>query len=128
MYLFIKVTTVAGFSIFTSRNKVVAKVIFLHLSVIHSVHGGMGSASVHARIPPPKEQTPQSRHPHHCPLEQRPPRADTPPRSRDTPGADTPPEQTPGSRHPPRKQTPSYDLRAAGMHPTGMHSCYPCNS
>ena len=38
---------------------VVAKVIFLHLSVIHSVHGGgEGSASVHAGIPPPPDQTP----------------------------------------------------------------------
>ena len=33
--------------------------------------------------------------------------------------ADTPPEQTP----PPGKQTPAYGLRAAGTHPTGMHSC-----
>ena len=39
--------------IITGRNEVVAKVIFLHLSVIHSVHGGRGSASVHAGIPPP---------------------------------------------------------------------------
>ena len=26
-------------------------------------------------------------------------------------------------RHPPGKQTPAYGLRAAGTHPTGMHSC-----
>ena len=35
------------------------------------------------------------------------------------PGADTPPR----SRHPPPKQTPAYGQRAAGTHPTGMHSC-----
>ena len=57
-------------AIFTVRNQV-AKVMFLHLSVI-SVHKG-GSASVHAGIPPrptpppgsrhPPEHTPQTRHP-----------------------------------------------------------------
>ena len=48
-----------------------------------------------------------------------------------TPGS-TPPEHThPPRPHPPpfrstpppRKQTPAYGLRAAGTHPTGMHSC-----
>ena len=34
------------------------------------------------------------------------------------PGADTPP-----GPDPPGKQTPAYGLRAAGTHPTGMHSC-----
>ena len=42
----------------------------------------------------------------------------TPPGSR-PPRADTHPEQTP----PPGKQTPAYGQRAAGTHPTGMHSC-----
>ena len=57
---------------------------------------------------PPWEQTPRSRH---CPpWEQTPP----PPRSRHRP----PWEQT----HPPRMETPAYGQRAAGMHPTGMHS------
>ena len=51
----------------------------------------------------PREQTPspQSRH--------QPPRADTHP----------PREQTP-----PGKQTSAYGQRAAGTHPTGMHSCF----
>ena len=89
----------------TGRNEVVAKVIFLHLSVILFT-GGRGSASVHAGIPPPREQT--------TPPDQTPLGADTPPR------ADTPPEQTP---RPPGKQTPTYGLRAAGTHRTGMHSC-----
>ena len=30
----------------------------------------------------------------------------------------------PGPGNPPRKQTPAYGLRAAGTHPTGMHSCF----
>ena len=42
----------------------------------------------------------------------------TPPRTRQTPPG-------PG-RPPPGKQTPPYGLRAAGTHPTGMHSCFNC--
>ena len=71
----------------TGRNEVVAKVIFLHLSVIHSVHRGEGSASVHAGMPPP-------------------PRADPPSRHTTTPLPDTPREQTPPGSRPPREQTP----------------------
>ena len=84
----------------TGRNEVVSKDIFLHLSVIHSVHRG-GSASMHAGIPPgpdtpPPEQTPpRTRHPP-------PPRSRHPHPRADPLGADTPQEQTPpGSRHPP---------------------------
>ena len=75
-----------AFILITGRNEVVAKVIFLHLSVIHSVHRG-GSASVHAGIPPP-------------PGPGRPPRTrQTPPGTRQTPPG-------PG-RHPPgTRQTP----------------------
>ena len=56
--------------------------------------------------------TPKSRHP---------PRADTPP----PPRADTLPPRAdnPKSRHTP----PAYGQRAAGTHPTGMHSCCLCN-
>ena len=45
-----------------------------------------------------------------------------PPRIRQTPPdqADHPPDQA----DPPGKQTPAYGLRAAGTHPTGMHSCH----
>ena len=99
--------------IITGSNEVVAKVIFLHLSVILFTGGVCLSAcwdTPRSRYPP--EQTP--------PQEQRPPRADTP----HPPGVDTPQEQTtreqtpttreqippradpPGSRHPPWKQTP----------------------
>ena len=73
---------------FTGRNEVVAKVIFLHLSVILFTGGG-GLPQCMLGCQPP-----QSRH-----LSQ---------------------EQTP----PPGKQTPAYGLRAAGTHPTGMHSCF----
>ena len=80
--------------VITGRNEVVAKLIFLHPSVIHSVHGGGG--------------LPQ------CMLGYHPPGSRHPPKQ-----THTPQEQTP----PPRKQTPAYGLRAAGTHPTGMHSC-----
>ena len=63
--------------IFTGRNEVVAKVIFLHLSVIHSFHRGGVCLSACWDVTPP----PGSRH--------TPPGADTTP-----PGPD-PPEQTP---------------------------------
>ena len=73
--------------IFTGHNKVVAKVMFLLVSVILLTGG---SASVHAGIPPPR-----SRHPPGAD----PPGADTPLRAdipgADPPGADTPKEQTP---------------------------------
>ena len=82
---------------------------------------------MHAGIPPPLAPDP----PEHSPSEQTPPRADTPPGPEppraDTPPAPDPPEQTPPAppeQTPPRKQTPAYGLRAAGTHPTGMHSCF----
>ena len=74
----------ATYPIFTGRNEVVAKVIFLHVSVILFTEGG--SASVHAGIPPP----PRTR--------QTPPRADTPPDQADPPG----PGRTPDQAEPPR--------------------------
>ena len=49
-----------------------------------------------------------------------PPWEQTPPRP-DPPGPDLPREQTPTPL--PGKQTPGYAQRAAGTHPTGMHSC-----
>ena len=58
-----------SYGVITGRNKVVAMVMFLLVSVILLTGGG--SASVHARIPP-----------------SRPPRADPP-------GVDPPEEQTP---------------------------------
>ena len=67
---------------------------------------------------PTWEQTPPpgSRHTHT-------PRTRLPPL-----GADTPPPgpDPPGSRHPPGADPPCQ--QAAGTHPTGMHSCYTCQS
>ena len=96
----------------TGRNEVVAKVIFLHLSVILFTGGGACLRQ------PPREQTP---------LGADPPRADplgadTPPRSRHPPRADTPPgSRPPGSRHPsPRSATPSQTLHCPGTKYTPM--------
>ena len=106
----------------TGRNEVVAKVIFLHLSVIHSVHGGGLPQCMLGYHPPgvdplgadpPGSRPSQGADP--------PPGPDTPPEQ--TPPGTTPQEQTPPPTRPPRKQTPAYGLRAAGTHPTGMHSC-----
>ena len=86
--------------IFTGRNEVVAKVMFLQVCVCPQ--GGRVSTSVHAGMPYP------------------PGTRQTPPGWGEPPGWRTPPG--PG-RHPPPKQTPAYGLRAAGTHPPGMHSC-----
>ena len=102
-------------TIITGRNEVVAKVIFLHLSVI--LFTGGVSASVHAGIPhPPPEQTPlQSRHPpsRHPPKKTPPgsrhthPLGADPPQSRHPhPRADTPWEQTPPGADTRQDQTP----------------------
>ena len=77
--------------------------------------GGM-SASVHAGIPHPQEQTsPQSRHPLG---------ADTP-TGADTPRADTPQSRQPPTDTSPRADNPPQEMATAadGTHPTGMHSC-----
>ena len=102
--------------------------MFLLVSVILFTGGACLRQTPLEQTPPlgavPPGKTPP------CPLGQthppgadHPPRADTlrsdTPRSRPPPGADTPP---PGQT-PPRKQTPAYGQRAAGTHPTGMHSC-----
>ena len=44
-----------------------------------------------------------------------------PPGWRNPPGWSTPPRME--NPPPPGKQTPAYGLRAAGTHPTGMHTC-----
>ena len=87
-------------SIFTNRNEVVTKVIFLHLFVILFPRGG--SASMHAGIPTPPGADP--------------PRADTTPRTRHPPRLGTPPDQAlprpgtlPRSRHPPGADPPGAD-------------------
>ena len=83
----------------TVRNEV-AKVMFLHLSVILSTGGGLPQCMLGTHTPPPR-----------C----RPP------------GPDTSWNQTPpGTRHPPDQTYPPPRETAAaadGTHPTGMHSC-----
>ena len=98
--------------------------------VCHSFcsHGGRReSTAVHAGIPPlPPDQphhhppqpgtSSQTRHPHpHGPATPPPPPGPGTP----CPGPGIPPDQPP-----PGKLTPAYSLRAAGMCPTGMHSCF----
>ena len=77
--------------------------------------------------PPQTRQTSQTRQPPLGPG-RHPPTRVTPPNQADTPPgpgrhppdqADPPPDQA----DPPGKQTAAYGLRAAGTHPTGMHSC-----
>ena len=115
------------------RNEVVAKVIFLHLSVIHSVHRrGLPQCMLGYCPPPPGadppeqtplEQTPQEQTPlekippEQTPLEQtpqsRPPQEQTPPQSRPL-RADPPPR----SRHPPGETSPRGDPPGS-RHPPG---------
>ena len=75
--------------------------------------------------PPWTRQTPPGpgRHPPGRPPQTRqtPGTRQTPPGTRHTPLG---PGRPPGTRQtPPGKHTPAYGLRAAGTHPTGMHSC-----
>ena len=70
------------------------------------------SACWDAIPPPPPDGDPPDGAP---PRMERPPDGEPPPRMENPPGWRTPP--------PPGKQTPAYGLRAAGTHPTGMHSC-----
>ena len=85
--------------IITVRNEV-AKVMFLHLSVSHSVHRGEGGGLPQCMLGyhPLGADTPRTRHP----LEQ------TPPGTRHLPEQTPPRDQTPsGTRHPPRTRHPS---------------------
>ena len=87
---------VTVYTLVTSRNEVVTKVIFLHMSVIHSVHRGGVCLSACWDTNPPTRQTP--------------PGADTPLGADPPDQADTPPwEQTPPpgpGRHPPDQADP----------------------
>ena len=78
--------------------------------VCHSVHRG-GLPQCMLGYPPP-DQTPP---------EQTPPWDKTPIPDQTPLGPDTPRDQTS-----PGKQILAYRLRAAGTHPTGMHSCLNC--
>ena len=93
-----------AFALVTGRNEVVAKVIFLKVSVCPQ--GRRVSASVHAWMPyppgwrnhPPRWRTPQM---------EDPPDGDPPPRWRNPPNGETPPDGgPPGWRPSPRMEKP----------------------
>ena len=110
--------------VITGRNEVVAKVMFLHVCVILFTGGGSpGRESPPGQGEYPLDQGEPPRTRENQPRPGRTPRTrQTPPR----PGRHPPPDQadTPQTRQtPPGEQTPEYGLRAAGTHPTGMHSC-----
>ena len=101
-----------------------AKVIFLHLFVILFT-GGVGSASMHAGIPPPPDQAdpPGTRQ---TPLIRHPPgtrQTPSPIRHHQLPGSDTPPDQTPpGTRQTSPDQTPPPPRRGPGRPPRIRHT------
>ena len=136
--------------IFTGRNEVVARVIFLHLSVIHSVHRREGvclsacwdttttQSPLWADNPPrsrtpPRPDTPRTRHPlgEDTPLEQNPPdQTPPPPRSR-TPPPDHiphPPYQTPPTPPGPdtslEADTPSREADSSIRSTRGRYASY----
>ena len=86
----------------TGRNEVGPRIYFHKRLSVHRGEGCLPQCML--GYTPQWEQT-------HTPLKQTPRGADTPPGSR-----------------PPWKQTPAYGQRAAGTHPTGMHSCFKTNS
>ena len=77
-----------------------AKVMFLHLSISHSVHRGVCLSACW------DSRTPSGAH--------------TPQEQTHTPGADTPQEQTPP---PCAVHAGRYGQQAGGTHPTEMHTC-----
>ena len=94
-----------------------AKVMFLHLSVSHSVHRGSTWAGT-----PPGRYTPLGKYTpdRYTPLAGTPPPRQVHPPDRYTPQQVHPPGQVHplGAVHAGR-----YGQQAGGMHPTGMHSC-----
>ena len=112
-----------SFFFITGRNEVVGKVIFLQLSVILFTGGGVSSRETspcQGEPPPPatRENSPPP------PPGRTPPARENPP---PLPGRTPPARENPPCQGepppPPRKQTAAYGQRAAGTHPTGMHSC-----
>ena len=98
--------------------KIVAKGMFLHVSVILSTGGSPGRP-----LPPGQGEPPRSG---------RPPGQGDPPDQADTPRSGRPPldqADTPRDQAdtPPGKKTAAYGQWAAGTHPPGMHSCITVN-
>ena len=133
----------------TGRNEVVAKVMFLQVCVCPQ-GGCLPQCMLGCQTPPDQADPPMTRQtrpprPGRYPPRTRqtlpplgpgrPPGSGRPPQDqadplgpgRHPPGPGRHPRDqadTPRTRQtPPRKQTPAYSLRAAGTHPTGMHSC-----
>ena len=77
-----------------------------------------------ADTPQTRQTPPQSRPPwtRQTPPGSRPPRLGRHPPTRQTPPRPDRHPHPPTHHPPPGKQTPAYGLRAAGTHPTGMHS------
>ena len=108
----------------TGRNEVVAKVMFLHVSVILYTGGGLRRTPPDQADPPGPRRTPLG--PRRTPRDQgEPPQnKENPPGTKKNPPPGTK-ENPPGpGRPPPGKRTAAYGQWAAGTHPTGMHSCF----
>ena len=120
-----------------------AKVIFLQVCVCSQGGGCLPQCMLGCHIPPemekppPRWRTPWMESPPPTPGWRSPPwmenppgwRTPNPPWMENPPGIPNPPgwrtpNPPPDGEPPPRKQTPAYGLRAAGTHPTGMHSCF----
>ena len=104
-YLYLRLTFITG------RNEVVAKVMFYRCVSVHRGGGCLPQCMLGCQTPRISQTPP--------PRPGRPPGPARPPQARQTPPLD--------QADPPGKQTPAYSLRAAGTHPTGMHSCSLCN-
>ena len=103
-----------GVCIITGRNEAVAKVIFLHLSVIHSVHRGVLPQCM-LGYPPPRTRPPRDQ----TTPGTRPPWDQTPPRTR-PPWTRHPPEQTP----PPGADTPPWEADSSIRSTRGRYASY----
>ena len=97
--------------LFTVRNEV-AKVMFLHVSVILST-GGLPHCML-GYHPPPQDQAP--------PQEQTPTlREQTPPWEQTTPWEEIPTRSRPPTRRPPRKKTPQEQIPPGADTPQSRH-------
>ena len=114
----------------TGRNEVVAKVMFLLMSVILSTGGGLclsacwdTATPTRRRHPCGQGEPPKEAHPHQGepPLPRRPPREGGTPLPRRPPQKETPlPRRPPPRRkHPPAKETPQEGGPPPGPHPRG---------
>ena len=117
------------FFLFTGRNEVVAKVMFLQVCVCPRGGGESVCLSACWDAIPPRDQADPPRIRQTLPWDQATPpgpgRHTPPGPGRHPPPGPGRPPLGPGRPSPLGKQTPAYGLRAAGTHPTGLHSCFP---